>query len=101
MGFLKPAKHEFDEEKFLRCKIEGPQVDFHDISTLPVYLALGYTRFFWRQEHKWINKKSYGVQLRVHTAIFMNISPIDLKIGYVGSFGARNTSIVVKNSYDV
>ena len=27
-GVLKPAEHEFGNEKFLRCRIEGLQVDF-------------------------------------------------------------------------
>ena len=28
LGVLKPAEHEFGNEKFLRCRIEGLQVDF-------------------------------------------------------------------------
>ena len=29
-GALKPAQHEISNEKFLRCIIEGPRVDFQE-----------------------------------------------------------------------
>ena len=29
-GVLKPAEHEFGNEKFLRCRLEGLQVDFQN-----------------------------------------------------------------------
>ena len=42
---LKPAEHEFGNEKFLRCRIEGLQVDFQKKTTLPVKLEISYLGF--------------------------------------------------------
>ena len=47
LGVLKPAEHEFGNEKFLRCRIEGLQVDFQKKnSTLPVELEISYFGVF-------------------------------------------------------
>ena len=46
-GGFKPTEHEFVNEKFLRCKIEGQQVDFHEN-----FIFNRWYTDFWRQEHK-------------------------------------------------
>ena len=42
LGVMKPVEHQFGNETFLRCRIEGLQVDFKKISTLPVKLEISY-----------------------------------------------------------
>ena len=56
LGVLKPAEHEFGNEKFLRCRIEGLQVDFQKNSTLPVELEISYMGVFLCQEHEKIDE---------------------------------------------
>ena len=42
LGVFKPVEHEFHNEKFLRCRVEGVQVDFQKKTTLPVELLLAF-----------------------------------------------------------
>ena len=44
LGVLKPAEHEFSNEKFLRCRIEDLWVIFK--KKLPVVLEISYLGFF-------------------------------------------------------
>ena len=55
-GVLKPVEHEFGNEKFLRCRIEGLQVDFQKIPTLSVELEISYFVFLMSGTRK-INEK--------------------------------------------
>ena len=45
LGVLKPAEHEFGNEKFLLCRIEGLQVDVQKKTTFSVELEISYLGF--------------------------------------------------------
>ena len=62
LGVLKPAENEFGNEKFLRCRTEGLQVDFQKKkSTLPVELEISYLGFFDVRNTKKVIKTSHDV----------------------------------------
>ena len=46
---LQPAEHEIGNEKFLRCRIMGLQVDFRKKITSPVELEISYLGVLWCQ----------------------------------------------------
>ena len=54
LGVLKPAEHEFGNEKFLRCRFEGLQVDFQK----KFNFAISYLWVFWCLEHEKMMKTS-------------------------------------------
>ena len=59
---LKPAEHEFGNEKFPPCRIEGPEVDFKKKkSTLSVELEISYLGVLWCQEPEKLMKSSHDV----------------------------------------
>ena len=41
LGVLSPAEHESALQKATACELEGPQVDFNEISKLALYLEIG------------------------------------------------------------
>ena len=62
LGGLKPAEHEFGNKKFLRCRIEGLQVDFQKkIQLCLLNLKLVTWGFFDVRNTKKLMKTSHDV----------------------------------------
>ena len=62
LGVLEPAEHEFGNEKFLRCRIEGLQVDFQKkIQLCLLNLKLVIWGFFDVRNTKKLMKTSHDV----------------------------------------
>ena len=60
-GVLKPAEHEFGNEKFLRCRIEGLQVDFQKKNQLCLLNLKLVTWVFYVRNTEKLMKTSHDV----------------------------------------